>query len=68
MPFIRTWADYLRTDLVDAEARIAKLEAAVDAAHYYIDASDRELSEAGKTREEALLDARVARAALEGKP
>jgi len=48
-----------------ADARIAKLEKALSAAHYYIDASDRELSDAGMTREDALRAARITREALD---
>jgi hypothetical protein len=54
------------TEKLDADqARIAKLEKALSAAHYYIDASDGELSDAGMTRKDALRAARIAREALE---
>jgi hypothetical protein len=55
---------YVSAKLEYAEARIAKLEKALSAAHYYIDASDRELSDAGMTREDALRAARITREAM----
>jgi hypothetical protein len=44
--------------------RVAELEGALDAAHYYIDASTQELTEAGMTRDGALDNARRLRTAL----
>ena len=41
-----------------------RLREALDAVHYYIDASDRELKEDGITRDDALLRARELRTAL----
>jgi hypothetical protein len=48
-----------------SEARVKALEEALNAAHCYIDASEPELREWGKTRSDL---ARIARAALEPKP
>jgi hypothetical protein len=42
-------------------SRVQELEAALDAAHYYIDAHDNELKERGITREDALTIARELR-------
>lgn len=46
------------------EAAKKQVFEALDAAHYYIDASDRELEDKGITRDDALLMARELRAAL----
>ena len=46
---------------------IERLAGALDAAHYYIDASNQELFDAGITREDALGKARELRTALSGK-
>ncbi|MEK7817349.1 MAG: hypothetical protein AAB281_03760 [Actinomycetota bacterium] len=51
-----------------SEADDGALREALDAAHYYIDASPTELAEAGTTRDDALLKARELRSALATPP